>query len=143
MWGVDTMTEYFLILKEELDKIVSGHITTKIEMAIRSRPYTPPVAQQAPEPQYLVINCPTMECPGNDCCSKGDECLSRAKINDTRKQQHDAAIRQQERERVLEELNLWRIKRMNGMLKKNVWQGWNDETDFIESLRSSSSEVGK
>lgn len=50
--------------------------------------------------------------------------------------EHDAAIRQQERERVLKELDLWRIKRMNGMLKKDVWIGWNDETDFIKSLRS-------
>jgi hypothetical protein len=39
--------------------------------------------------QYLVIMCPTHECPGNDCCSKGDECIRRAKINDARKRRND------------------------------------------------------
>ena len=40
-------------------------------------------------PTYLVINCPTAECPGNDCCSKGSECTHRAKINDARKTAYD------------------------------------------------------
>jgi len=44
-------------------------------------------------------------------------------------------IRADERKKVLDELNVWRLKRMNGMLKKDVWIGWNEETDLIEQLR--------
>jgi hypothetical protein len=40
----------------------------------------------------------------------------------------------------LDKLQAWRIRRMNGMLKKDVWKGWNEETDFIESLRSTAQE---
>lgn len=57
-------------------------------------------------------------------------------------ERHDSAIERKAREGVLKTLDLWRIKRMNGMLKKDVWKGWNDETDFIESLRQHSTQAG-
>lgn len=41
---------------------------------------------------------------------------------------------------VLDELQLWRMKRMNGTLKKDVWQAWNEETDYINELRSQQKE---
>jgi hypothetical protein len=43
----------------------------------------------------------------------------------------------------LDTLQKWRIKRMNGMLKKDVYIGWNEETDFIESLRTAAQEERK
>ena len=41
---------------------------------------------------------------------------------------------------VLDELRLWRMKRMNGTLKKDVWQAWNEETDFINKIRQQTKE---
>ena len=46
-------------------------------------------------------------------------------------------IRKDERKKVLNELNLWRLKRMNGTLKKDVWKAWNEETELIEKLKLS------
>lgn len=48
---------------------------------------------------------------------------------------HNAAIARAATLATLDKLQAWRIRRMNGMLKKDVWKGWNEETDFIDSLR--------
>ena len=76
---------------------------------------------------------------GQPCnaCDNRRECSE--KYFELNMKEHDALVAQQakqeERDRVLKALSLWRIKRMKGMLKKAVWQGWNEETDFIDSLR--------
>jgi len=38
-------------------------------------------------------------------------------------------------EAVLDDLQRWRMSAMNGTLKKDVWQKWNEETDLINKLR--------
>ena len=37
--------------------------------------------------------------------------------------------------KALKDLQLWRYKAMNGVLKKDVWKIWNEETDRIDALR--------
>ena len=100
----------------------------KWKQQIRSRPNTP----APPNP------CTEQGCTDTENC---DEICKHQRIySPAWLKKHDAAIAKQEREKVLKALSLWRIKRMNGMLKKDVWQGWNEETDFIDSLRSNQQE---
>jgi hypothetical protein len=103
-------------------------------------------------PDYNVSNDETEENPCHLSC-----------IHDTRARPHTPApeidhrtgdsrvyrkIRPEEEQRIaraatlatLDKLQAWRIRRMNGMLKKDVWKGWNEETDFIESLRRTAQE---
>ena len=40
----------------------------------------------------------------------------------------------QQRIDALSELQMWRIRRMTGTLKKDVWIAWNEETDRINAL---------
>ncbi len=44
--------------------------------------------------------------------------------------------KQSERDKIMGELQVWRYKRMNGTLKKDVWIAWNEETELIDQLRS-------
>jgi len=55
-------------------------------------------------------------------------------------QQYLEEQKQEAREKVVDELQLWRMKRMNGTLKKDVWQAWNEETDFINKIRQQTKE---
>ena len=69
-----------------------------------------------------------------------DESEIRAKIlkeveSDEWLEEHDATVARTATLATLDKLQAWRIRRMNGMLKKDVWKGWNEETDFIDSLR--------
>ena len=91
----------------------------------------------APAPDILTYE----KCGKKYSCPDGEECwyLSQdyhwdcgqgaAKISKVRED-----IAAHARMDVLAALSAWRIRRMNGMLKKDVWKWWNDETDFIESL---------
>lgn len=124
------MTEqpYYLITESELGTIIAigkdvgyNQRLHVLEETIRSRPTT------APE---VIFGCPYCERTFDKQIHVKIHCYADHQIK------HDAAIAAQAREQLLKIIDLWRIKRMNGMLKKDVWKGWNDETDFIKSLRT-------
>jgi len=121
------MKEPYLILEEEV--ALWADIFPATAITVRSRPHTP-------APTYSWDWC--LGCPRENKCMLGltekecEEILER----DKNKAARAATLA------TLDKLQKWRIKRMNGMLKKDVYIGWNEETNFIESLRRAGEQDG-